>query len=74
MENCLFCKIASGAIPATLVYDGMQFDIALVSATYVFQANARTFPLGHLCAQCQQQSFDVPPLDAARYGPGENKR
>src|SRR6266542_7069469 len=29
---------------ATLVYDGMQFDIALVSATYVFQANSRTFP------------------------------
>jgi putative ABC transport system permease protein len=29
---------------ATLVYDGMQFDIALVSGTYVFQASSRTFP------------------------------
>ncbi|MBP7687815.1 MAG: histidine triad nucleotide-binding protein [Thermoflexales bacterium] len=58
MSNCLFCKIASGDIPATIVYRGPNVlafrDIAPQAPTHIL-----VIPVKHLASVAVMQSGDV---------------
>ena len=58
MSNCLFCKIASGDIPATIVYRGPNMlafrDIAPQAPTHIL-----VIPVKHLASVAVMQSGDV---------------
>ena len=58
MSNCLFCKIASGDIPATIVYRGPNVlafrDIAPQAPTHIL-----VIPTKHLASVAVMQSGDV---------------
>ena len=58
MSNCLFCKIASGDIPATIVYRGPNVlafrDIAPQAPTHIL-----VIPTKHLASVAVMQAGDV---------------